>query len=439
MIKVVKFGGSSLASAHQFKKVGDIIKADKSRRFVVPSAPGKRNSKDEKVTDLLYETYDAAVEGGSYKKKFEKIKARYEEIIDGLSLDLNLDHEFAKIEEQFLNKAGREYAASRGEYLNGIIMAKYLGVDFIDPVEMIFFFEDGTFDAEATNKEVSERLEKVQRAVIPGFYGSDHSGKIRTFSRGGSDITGSIIARGIKADLYENWTDVSGFLVADPRIIPNPETIESITYKELRELAYMGASVLHEDAIFPVRKEGIPINIRNTNKPEDKGTMIVESTCKSSKFTIPGIAGKKGFCAINVDKAMMNSEVGFCARVLNVFAENDISIEHMPSGIDTMTVLVHQSEFEEHEQQIVSGIHRAVGPDTVEMESGLALIAIVGRGMKANRGTAGRIFAALAHARVNVKMIDQGSSELNIIVGVKENDFETTIKAIYDMFVKSVS
>lgn len=439
MIKVVKFGGSSLASAHQFKKVGDIIKADKSRRFVVPSAPGKRNSKDEKVTDLLYETYDAAVEGGSYKKKFEKIKARYEEIIDGLSLDLNLDHEFAKIEEQFLNKAGREYAASRGEYLNGIIMAKYLGVDFIDPAEMIFFFEDGTFDAEATNKEVSERLEKVQRAVIPGFYGSDHSGKIRTFSRGGSDITGSIIARGIKADLYENWTDVSGFLVADPRIIPNPETIESITYKELRELAYMGASVLHEDAIFPVRKEGIPINIRNTNKPEDKGTMIVESTCKSAKFTITGIAGKKGFCAINVDKAMMNSEVGFCAKVLDVFAQNNISIEHMPSGIDTMTVLVHQSEFEEHEQQIVSGIHRAVGPDTVEMESGLALIAIVGRGMKANRGTAGRIFAALAHARVNVKMIDQGSSELNIIVGVKENDFETTIKAIYDMFVKSVS
>lgn len=439
MIKVVKFGGSSLASAHQFKKVGDIIKADKSRRFVVPSAPGKRNPKDEKVTDLLYETYDLAAEGGAYKKKFEKIKARYEEIIDGLSLNMNLDHEFAKIEEEFLNKAGREYAASRGEYLNGLIMANYLGVEFVDPAEMIFFFEDGTFDAEATNVEVAARLEKVSRAVIPGFYGSDHSGKIRTFSRGGSDITGSIVARGIRADLYENWTDVSGFLVADPRIIPNPEPIESITYKELRELAYMGASVLHEDAIFPVRKEGIPINIRNTNKPDDKGTMIVESTCKSSKFTITGIAGKKGFCAINVDKAMMNSEVGFCARVLNVFAENDISIEHMPSGIDTMTVLVHQSEFEEHEQQIVSGIHRAVAPDTVEMESGLALIAIVGRGMKANRGTAGRIFSALAHARVNVKMIDQGSSELNIIVGVKENDFETTIKAIYDMFVKSVS
>ena len=367
MIKVVKFGGSSLASAHQFKKVGDIIKADKSRKFVIPSAPGKRNAKDEKVTDLLYETYDAAAEGASYKKKFEKIKARYEEIIDGLSLDLNLEPEFAKIEENFLNKAGREYAASRGEYLNGLIMAKYLGVEFVDPAEMIFFFEDGTFDSEATNKEVAERLEKVQRAVIPGFYGSDHSGKIRTFSRGGSDITGSIVARGIKADMYENWTDVSGFLVADPRVIPNPETIESITYKELRELAYMGASVLHEDAIFPVRKEGIPINIRNTNKPEDKGTMIVESTCKSSKFTITGIAGKKGFCAINVDKAMMNSEVGFCSRVLDVFAKNNISIEHMPSGIDTMTVLVHQSEFEEHEQQIVSGIHRAVGPDTVEM------------------------------------------------------------------------
>ena len=435
MKKVVKFGGSSLASARQFKKVGEIIRGDKTRRYVVPSAPGKRNSQDEKVTDLLYETYEAAAAGASYRKKFEKIRERYMEIIDGLGLNLNLDHEFANIEENFVKKAGKEYAASRGEYLNAMIMAKYLGYEFVDAAEVIFFHEDGSFDGEATDKELSERLAGIPKAVIPGFYGSDAAGKIHTFSRGGSDVTGSIVAKAIHADLYENWTDVSGFLVADPRIVQDPEVIETITYKELRELAYMGASVLHEDAIFPVRKEGIPINIRNTNRPEDKGTMIVESTCKKPRFTITGIAGKKGFCSINVDKAMMNSEVGFCYKVLEVFARNDISIEHMPSGIDTMTVLVHQDEFEEHEQQVVAGIHRAVHPDSVEMESGLALIAIVGRGMKATRGTSGRIFSALAHVRVNVKMIDQGSSEFNIIVGVKESDFEVAIKAIYDIFV----
>jgi len=437
MIKVVKFGGSSLASAHQFKKVGDIIKADKSRRFVVPSAPGKRNPKDEKVTDLLYETYDLAAEGGAYKKKFEKIKARYEEIIDGLSLNLNLDHEFAKIEEEFLNKAGREYAASRGEYLNGLIMANYLGVEFVDPAEMIFFFEDGTFDAEATNIEVAARLEKVSRAVIPGFYGSDHSGKIRTFSRGGSDITGSIVARGIRADLYENWTDVSGFLVSDPHIVEKPEVIDYITYRELRELSYMGAGVLHEDAIFPVRKEGIPIQIKNTNAPEDHGTMIVANTLKKPRFIITGIAGKKNFCSINIEKAMMNAEIGFIRKVLSVIEENGISVEHTPSGIDTLTLFIHQEELESHEQKVLQGIQRAVNPDLIELESDLALIAVVGRGMKSSRGVAGRIFSALAHEYINIKMIDQGSSEYNIIIGVKNENFEAAIRAIYNMFVLS--
>ena len=435
MKKVVKFGGSSLASAKQFKKVGDIIRSDKSRRYVVPSAPGKRNDKDEKVTDLLYECYDAAASGSAYKKILEKIKKRYEEIIDGLDLNLNLDHEFDKIEENFLAKAGRDYAASRGEYLNGLVMAEYLGYEFIDPAEVIFFDEHGVFEPETTNKELAERLEHVERAVIPGFYGSKHDGSVKTFSRGGSDVTGSIVAKAIHADMYENWTDVSGFLVTDPRVVKDPEVIETITYRELRELAYMGASVLHEDAIFPVRKEGIPINIRNTNKPEDKGTLIVESTCRKPKYTITGIAGKKGFCSINVEKAMMNAEVGFCRKVLQVFENYGISIEHMPSGIDTMTIFVHQSEFEEFEQSVIAGIHRAVEPDFVEMESDLALIAVVGRGMRANRGTSGRIFSALAHARVNVKMIDQGSSELNIIIGVRNSDFEAAIKAIYDIFI----
>ena len=435
MKKVVKFGGSSLASARQFKKVGDIIRADKSRRYVIPSAPGKRNSKDTKVTDMLYECYAAASTGASYKKLLEAIKARYQEIIDGLDLNLNLDHEFATIEENFVKGIGKDYAASRGEYLNGIVMANYLGYEFIDAAEVIFFDEHGNFGAELTNKELSERLEHVDRAVIPGFYGSKHDGSIKTFSRGGSDVTGSIVARAIHADLYENWTDVSGFLVTDPRIVENPEVIETITYKELRELAYMGAGVLHEDAIFPVRKEGIPINIRNTNRPEDKGTLIVESTCRKPRYTITGIAGRKGFCAINIEKAMMNAEVGFGRKVLGVFEKYGISFEHMPSGIDTMTIMVHQDEFEEYEQSVIAGIHRAVEPDLVDLESDLALIAVVGRGMKGTRGTVGRIFSALAHARINVKRIDQGSSELNIIIGVKNSDFETAIKAIYDIFI----
>lgn len=435
MLKVVKFGGSSLASASQFEKVGEIIRAEDSRRFVVPSAPGKRDAKDEKVTDMLYAAYDSISSGDDYKKIFNKIKDRYKDIIKGLGLALSLDSEFEVIESEFLAGAGRDYAASRGEYLNGIIMANYLGYEFVDAAEVIFFGEDDNFDAKKTNEILANRLKDKENAVIPGFYGIDINGKVKTFSRGGSDITGAIVARAIKADLYENWTDVSGFLVTDPRIVDTPEPIETITYRELRELSYMGASVLHEDAIFPVRAEGIPINIKNTNKPEDFGTMIVESTCKRPTYTITGIAGKKGFCSINIDKAMMNSEVGFCRKVLQVFDDNGISIEHMPSGIDTMSVIVHQSEFENKEQQVVAGIHRLVNPDSVEMESGLALIAVVGRAMRANRGTAGRIFAALAHAHVNVKMIDQGSSEFNIIIGVREQDFETAIRAIYNIFV----
>ena len=435
MKKVVKFGGSSLASTRQFKKAGEIVRSDKTRRYVVPSAPGKRNDKDEKVTDMLYACYDAASAGTAYKKLLNRIKDRYLEIIDGLGLNLNLDYEFDRIEENFVKGAGRDYAASRGEYLNGLVMASYLGYEFIDAAEVIFFDALGNFESDTTNKELSERLAHVERAVIPGFYGSRHDGTIKTFSRGGSDVTGSIVAKAIHADVYENWTDVSGFLVADPRIVDNPQVIETITYQELRDLAYMGASVLHEDAIFPVRKEGIPINIRNTNKPEDKGTLIVESTLRKPRYTITGIAGKKGFCAINIEKAMMNTEVGFGRKVLGVFEKFGISFEHMPSGIDTMTIMVHQDEFEEYEQSVIAGIHRAVEPDSVDLESDLALVAVVGRGMKATRGTAGRIFSALAHARINVKMIDQGSSELNIIIGVKNVDFEAAIKAIYDIFV----
>ena len=435
MVKVVKFGGSSLASAEQFAKVGDIIRADESRKYVVPSAPGKRNSRDTKVTDMLYACYAKAEAGEEFRVPLMKIKERYDSIINGLGLKVTLDEEFKTISKNFKEKAGVDYAASRGEYLNGILMADYLGYEFIDSATVIFFDEEGNLDADKTDKVLSKKLSECEKAVIPGFYGIGADGRVKTFSRGGSDITGSIVAKACHASLYENWTDVSGCLVADPRIIDNPQPIHVITYRELRELSYMGASVLHEDAVFPVRKAGIPINIRNTNDPEAEGTLIVESTCQKPEYTITGIAGKKGFVAVSIDKDMMNSEVGFCRKALQAFEENGISIEHMPSGIDTMTIFVHQSEFEEFEQSVIAGIHRAVEPDFVEMESDLALIAVVGRGMKANRGTSGRIFSALAHARVNVKMIDQGSSELNIIIGVKNSDFEAAIKAIYDIFI----
>lgn len=437
MKKVVKFGGSSLASAEQFRKVGDIIRSDEGRRYVVVSAPGKRFSADTKVTDLLYKAYALVEQGEEFLEVLGEIRDRYQEIIDGLGLSLSLDEEFQTIADHFRAHAGSDYAASRGEYLNGIVAANYLGFEYIDPAGVIIFDENGNFDAEITNEILSKRLEGVEHAVISGFYGSFADGRVKTFSRGGSDVTGSIVAKAIKADVYENWTDVSGFLVADPRIIENPKVIKLITYQELRELAYMGAGVLHEDAIFPVRKEGIPINIRNTNAPEDSGTMIVQSTCSKSDYTITGIAGKKGFVGLHIEKDMMNSEIGFCRRVLQAFEDHHISIEHMPSGIDTMTVIVHQSEFEAKEQQVLSEINRLVHPDSINLVTDFALIAVVGRGMKETRGTAGRIFSALAHAHINVRMIDQGSSEQNIIIGVANKDFERAIEAIYDIFVKT--
>ncbi len=435
MSKVVKFGGSSLASASQFQKVAAIIREQEDRRFVIPSAPGKRFSKDVKVTDMLYQCYAKAEQGEEFREDLEAIRNRYVEIIEGLGLSLSLDKEFAAISEQFASKAGSHYAASRGEYLNGLIMAAYLDFPFVDAAEVIFFNEKGEFDPEKTYPILRARLLELGRAVVPGFYGSREDGSIQTFSRGGSDITGSVVAKAAGVDVYENWTDVSGFLIADPRIIDNPQGIDTITYRELRELSYMGATVLHEDAIFPVRQEGIPINIRNTNAPQDRGTWIVGSTCQKSKYVITGIAGKRGFCAVSIEKDKMNTEIGFGRRVLQAFEECGISFEHVPSGIDTMSVFVHQDEFMHKEQKVVAGIHRLGNPDHIEIESDLALIAVVGRGMKSTRGTAGRIFSALAHSNINVKMIDQGSSELNIIIGVADRDFEPAIRAIYDIFV----
>ena len=434
-MKVAKFGGSSLADAAQFKKVREILLSDEDRRIVVPSAPGKRAATDIKVTDLFYQCNRLAASGSDFASAFDTIRARYHGIAQELGLRVDLDGYLDEVSRNIQLGAGADYAASRGEYLNGILLADYLGWDFVDPQQGIFFDEEGGLDSDMTQEKLSVLLAGHERAVVPGFYGANPDGSIRTFSRGGSDITGSIVAKAVHADVYENWTDVSGFLIADPNIIPNPEKIETITYRELRELSYMGASVLHEEAIFPVRSEGIPINIRNTNEPDNSGTWIVESTCQKSKFVITGIAGKRGFCSVNIEKDMMNSEIGFGRRILQAFEDNGISFEHVPSGIDTMTVFVHQDEFMDKEQNVVAAIHRLAKPDMIDIEGDLALIAVVGRGMRSTRGTAGRIFSALAHANINVKMIDQGSSELNIIIGVSDGDFENAIRAIYNMFV----
>ncbi|MBQ4362713.1 MAG: aspartate kinase [Oscillospiraceae bacterium] len=433
--KVVKFGGSSLADAGQFRKVADIVLADPSRRFVVASAPGKRFSGDVKVTDMLYNCYDLAVKGEEFARSFEAIEKRFNGIIGELSLDLSLESEFSGIKNAFAHRAGRDYAASRGEYLNSIILAAFLGFEFIDPAPYIRFDEKGNCDLETTKRLLKERLENTEKAVIPGFYGSMPNDTIKTFSRGGSDVTGSIVASAVNAVIYENWTDVSGILVADPRVVDNPVVIPVITYKELRELSYMGFSVLHEDAIFPVRTAGIPINIRNTNAPEDPGTMILSDTAQTSRYTITGIAGKKGFSVIQIEKDMMNSEIGFGKNILRSLEKNNVAFEHMPSGIDTMSVIVSSETLIGKEKAVLDEINFRCHPDRMEIENNLALIAVVGRGMKKTRGTAGRVFSALAHARVNVKMIDQGSSELNIIIGVEEEDFEAATRAIYDMFV----
>ncbi len=435
IVKVVKFGGSSLADANQFRKAAGIVLAEKSRRFVVASAPGKRFSADTKITDMLYACYEKAAKGEDFHADFDAIEARYNSIITDLNLDLSLADEFANIKNAFAHRAGRDYAASRGEYLNSIVFAKFLGYTFLDPATCIFFNEKGAFDLDKTLSVLSPKLEKLENAVIPGFYGSMPNDTIKTFSRGGSDVTGSIVARAANADIYENWTDVSGFLICDPRIVENPEPITTITYRELRELAYMGATVLHEDAIFPVRTVGIPINIRNTNHPEEPGTMIVSDSSDFSKYTITGIAGKKGFSVINIEKDMMNSEVGFGRNVLRALEKSDINFEHMPSGIDTMSVIVSTDSLKDKQKTVIDEITYRVHPDKIDVEDDLALIAVVGRGMRMTRGTAGRIFSALAHAKINVKMIDQGSSELNIIIGVSEADFEAATKAIYEMFV----
>ncbi len=432
---VAKFGGSSLSESKQFIKVKNIITSDNNRKFIIPSAPGKRHSKDHKITDLLYMCQQLASHGLNFDEIYSLVQKRYEDICEELNLDLDISSILTDIRKQIQDGASKDYAASRGEYLNAIILSNYLNIDFIDAADLIIFNEKGEFDSEATETNVKTKLNGISRGIIPGFYGSMPNEEIRVFSRGGSDITGAIIARAIKAKLYENWTDVSGFLMADPRIVKNPKPIEKITYKELRELSYMGAPVLHEEAIFPVRKAGIPINIKNTNFPEESGTMIINDLEPVSHLgTITGIAGKKDFTVISIEKTLMGAEKGFFRKLMSVLETNNVAIEHMPSSIDSISLIIANSELNSKLERIIEEIRIYCNPDSIICYPNMALVAVVGRGMINTKGISAKIFTALANDGVNIRMISQGSSELNIIVGIENADFEKAISAIYKAF-----
>lgn len=434
---VTKFGGSSLANDEQFRKVRSILELEPTRRYLVPSAPGKRFPTDDKVTDLLYACHERASAGKPIEDLFIKIRERYLSIAQQLHLKVDIQSALEEVAAGIAGGRSRDWCASRGEYLCGLLMADYLGWRFVDAAAGIRFRDDGTLDDEKTQELLSELLKDGESAVVPGFYGAREDGEVVTFSRGGSDITGALVSRAVNADVYENWTDVSGFLMADPRIIDSPAEISSITYKELRELSHMGASVLHEDAMFPVHRAGIPTNIRNTNKPYHPGTLISKNAPNEiSVPTITGIAGHKGYSVIYVEKNMMNSEVGFGRKVLSVLEDYDISFEHMPTGIDSMCVVVNSDLLKPHRDEVLSRMEKLVeGSGSVSVNDNMSIIATVGRGMVHNCGTAARLFSAMSRARINVRMIDQGSSELSIIVGVNDSDFEATIHAIYHEFV----
>lgn len=430
---VTKFGGSSLADSIHFKKVKNILESNPKRKYIIPSAPGKSSFKDFKITDLLYLCHAHVKSGISLDDVFKLISERYKSIVDDLNLNLNLTSYLNIIKTDIENGASVDYTASRGEYLNGIILANYLNIDFIDAKDVIKFNKYGTLNIKETYVALKDKLSNHERAVIPGFYGSNEHGDIVTFSRGGSDITGALVAASINAKLYENWTDVSGFLMADPRIVNNPKKIKTITYGELRELSYMGASVLHEEAVFPVRTSGIPINIRNTNEPENEGTLIVSNEIKHEN-TITGIAGKQNFTVLSIEKSMMNSELGFCRKILTILEQNGVSFENMPSGIDTVSVVISDSNLKNKTEIIVEEIKRACNPDSVVVYPNMALIATVGTGMAYTKGVASKIFTALAESDINIRMIDQGSSEINVLVGIENDDFEKGINAIYKAF-----
>lgn len=426
-----KFGGTSLADANCIRGVKAIILANAKRRFIVPSAPGKRNKADKKITDLLYTWHNLARQGLDPSQASSIIRERFEELARELGVRFDISRHLDEITEMAPKYAAPDYMASRGEYLNGRLIAEYLGAVFIDPADYIKFDDEGRLDP-ATYALLGPQLAGDALYVVPGFYGSLPSGEVKTFSRGGSDVTGAIVARASQSELYENWTDVSGFLMADPALVPNARRIDEVTYEELRELSYMGAKVLHDEAIFPVREPGIPINIRNTKEPENPGTMIVSK--RESSRPICGIAGSKGFTMINIEKTLMNRELGFGRRVLSVLEEHGVSFEHMPTGIDTISLIIKDDLLANHGPSVLTGIERLCEPDRITLAPGLSLIATVGQGMAFHVGVAGHLFTALAKAGVNIRVIDQGSSEMNIIIGVEEHDFEKAVRTIYDAF-----
>ncbi len=435
-VKVCKFGGTSMADGNIINGVKNIIESDAERRYVVVSAPGKRYSGDVKVTDLLYACHCELVKSGSCAAGFAPVRARFESIVKELNIDFDVKSVLDETEKRIDEEKSEDFTASRGEYLCARVVAEVLGAKFIDAEKVIFFRADGSLDGEKSYKAIRNALSGVERAVFPGFYGSGADGRVKTFSRGGSDISGAVVARAVNASLYENWTDVSGFLACDPRIVDSPRRIKIISYKELRELSYMGANVLHSESIFPVRKANIPIRIKNTFRPQDEGTEIVPSSRYiPSGCTVTGIAGKKNFTVIFIEKSLMNSEVGFIAKVLEVLAGENIPIEHIPSGIDTMSLVISSEQLEDSKlSRVLDGIKKAVEPDVVRVIENIALIATVGHGMSSSVGTSARLFNAIASADINIKMIDQGSSELNIIVGVNNDDYEKCISAIYCEF-----
>ncbi|MCR4600146.1 MAG: aspartate kinase [Clostridia bacterium] len=433
--KVVKFGGSSVADAIQIQKVKEIVLSDPERRFVVVSAPGKRFPEDSKITDLLYLCKTHIDNNFTPEHVFQVICDRYRMMEMNLGVNIHIDEDLQEIRQHLKPGISADYIASRGEYLCGKLVAAVFGFDFVDPAGLIKFDARGRHMPEETQKALSEELAKHEHAVIPGFYGADPDGNIVTFTRGGSDVTGSLVAKAVGADMYENWTDVSGFLKADPRIVKDPIPIKNITYKELRELSYMGASVLHEDAVFPVREANIPINIRNTNEPDNPGT-IISDTPHEHTGIITGIAGRKDFTVISIYKNMMNSEIGFVKRLLAILEQNEISFEHLPSGIDTVCVIISNKELEGKLQDVTEDIERKLQPDTMDIYQDMALIATVGMGMNRRLGISAKLFTALTNANVNIRMIDQGSSEMNIIVGVENDQFTDAIRAIYDAFVE---
>ena len=434
MALACKFGGSSVADANQIKKVKAIIDADPARRYIVVSAPGKRNSQDKKVTDLLYLAHETAKAGIDPCDILNLIHQRFKEIIAGLGLSLDLSADFKNI-TQNIGTESPDFAASRGEYLNGRVVASYLGATFVDPFDHIFIDDDNMLNEEKTYPSLARALEGEGLFLVPGFYGQGNDGKTKTFSRGGSDVTGSIVARAVRADKYENWTDVSGLLMADPRIVNNPRCIDEVSYTELRELSYMGAQVLHDEAIFPVRALGIPVQIRNTNQPEHPGTFIV-SKVKHRVVPIVGIAGKEDFEIVYLQKALMNKEIGFGRKLLSIFESHRVSFEHLPSGIDSISVVVNSKDMAPCRQNILKDIKKILDADEITSFQGIALIAVVGAGMAFHPGIAATVFTALSQEGINVRLIDQGASELNIIIGVENPDFKGAINAIYKAFIK---